>query len=237
MSMPSEGLASVLAPVRHVLLDFDGPVCSVFAGVPAPEVARRLAEQLSGPDGPPPGHEESDPLAMLRRIADERDDLVPLADETLARLEMEAVDRAQPTPGGVAFLEACAASGRVVWMVSNNATVAIARYVDTHGLGRLIAGQFGRVSGHPRSMKPSPELLFAAMAAAGARPGDCIFVGDAVRDIEAAHAAGMDAIGYANKPGKDAALTRAGAAAVVTSMGELARATGGGSSESFASLP
>ncbi|PJN40779.1 HAD family hydrolase [Streptomyces sp. CB02959] len=224
MSAAPEELASVLAPVRHVLLDFDGPVCSVFAGFPAPDVARRMVELLSGPDGPPPGCEESDPLALLRRIAEEREDLVPVADEVLARLEVEAVDRAQPTPGGVAFLEACAASGRSVWMVSNNATVAIDRYLSTHGLGRFVAGQFGRVSGQPKSMKPSPRLLSAAMGAAEAKPSDCIFVGDAVRDVEAAHAAGMEAIGYANKPGKDAALTEAGAVAVVTSMDDLARA-------------
>ncbi|WP_251076567.1 HAD family hydrolase [Streptomyces benahoarensis] len=211
-----------------MLLDFDGPVCSVFAGFPAADVARRLTGLLSGPDGPPPGHEESDPLAMLRRIADEREDLVPLADETLARLEMEAVDRAQPTPGARAFLEECQASGRSVWMVSNNATVAIERYLAAHGLDRLVAGQFGRVSGHPESMKPSPQLLSAAMAAAAAKPGDCVFVGDAVRDVEAAHAAGMEAIGYANKPGKGAALTKAGAVAVVTSMDSLARAMANG---------
>ncbi|MFJ5593607.1 HAD family hydrolase [Streptomyces noursei] len=224
MSAAPEVLASILAPVRHVLLDFDGPVCSVFAGFPAPDVARRLVELLSGPDGPPPGHGESDPLALLRRIADEREDLVPLADEVLAQLEVEAVDRAQPTPGGVTFLEACATSGRSVWMVSNNATVAIDHYLSTHGLGRLVAGQFGRVSGQPKSMKPSPRLLTAAMGAAEAKPGDCIFIGDAVRDVEAAHAAGMEAIGYANKPGKDAALAEAGAVAVVTSMDDLARA-------------
>ncbi|EOT04318.1 haloacid dehalogenase [Streptomyces noursei PD-1] len=228
MSAAPEELASVFSQVRHVLLDFDGPVCSVFAGFPAGDVARRLAELLTGPDGPPPGHEESDPLAMLRRIADEREDLVPLADETLAQLEGEAVDRAQPTPGGSAFLEACAASGRSVWMVSNNATPAIERYLGAHGLIHLVAGQFGRVSGEPKSMKPSPRLLSAAMGAAEAKPSECIFVGDAVRDVEAAHAAGMEAIGYANKPGKDKALAEAGALAVVTSMDDLARAVVGG---------
>ncbi|MEK2475683.1 HAD-IA family hydrolase [Streptomyces noursei] len=224
MSAAPEELASVLAPVRHVLLDFDGPVCSVFAGFPAADVAQRLIELLSDPDGPPLGPKESDPLALLRWLADEREDLVSAADEALARLEVEAVGQAQPTPGGVAFLEACAASGRSVWMVSNNATVAIDHYLSTHGLGELVAGQFGRVSGQPKSMKPSPRLLSAAMGAAEAKPSDCIFVGDAVRDVEAAHAAGMEAIGYANKPGKDAALAEAGAVAIVTSMDDLARA-------------
>lgn len=130
MSTAREEFASVLAPVRHVLLDFDGPVCSVFAGVPAADVARRLAELLTGPDGRPPGDELTDLLAMLRHIADVRPELVPAADDALVQLEVEAVAQARPTEGAVQFLEACAASDRQVWLVSNNATAALDWYVD-----------------------------------------------------------------------------------------------------------
>ncbi|MEE4541176.1 HAD-IA family hydrolase [Streptomyces sp. V4-01] len=224
MSTTREELAAILAPVRHVLLDFDGPVCSVFAGFPAADVARRLADLLTGPDGPPPGHELTDPLAMLRHIADARPELVPAADGALVQLEVEAVAHARPTEGAVQFLEACAATDRQVWLVSNNATAALDRYVDTHQLKTLVAGCFGRVPGRPQSMKPSPELLLATLRAAHAEPAEAIFIGDAVRDIEAAHAAGMSAIGYANKPGKAQALTAAGAVSVVTTMRALAQA-------------
>ncbi|MER7873333.1 HAD-IA family hydrolase [Streptomyces solisilvae] len=222
MIMAPETLDGTLAPVRHVLLDFDGPVCSVFAGFSAGDVAQSLVALLRGPDGPPPGHEEADPLAMLRRIAETREDLVSAADSHLTQLEVEAVGRARPTPGGVAFMEACAATGRSVWVVSNNATAAIDRYLSDHGLRDLVAGTFGRTAGRPESMKPSPELLIAAMRAADAKPGECVFIGDAVRDVEAAHAADMKTIGYANKPGKADALSAAGAVAVVTSMETLA---------------
>ena len=224
MSTAPEELASALAPVRQVLLDFDGPVCSVFAGIPAADVARRLAELLTGPEGPPPGYELTDPLAMLRHIADTRPELVQAADDALVRLEVEAVAQARPTEGAVQFLEACAATDRQVWLVSNNATAALDRYVDAHQLGPLVAGCFGRVPGRPESMKPSPELLLATLRAAHAEPDDGIFIGDAVRDVEAAHAAGMAAIGYANKPGKAEALAAAGAVVVVTAMAELAEA-------------
>ncbi|MET8544122.1 hypothetical protein ABZW03_26250 [Kitasatospora sp. NPDC004799] len=37
MNATPRQLADVLRPVKHVLLDFDGPVCSVFAGLPAPD--------------------------------------------------------------------------------------------------------------------------------------------------------------------------------------------------------
>jgi hypothetical protein len=39
--------------------------------------------------------------------------------------------------------------------------------------------------------------------------------------MQAARLAGVDSIGYANKPGKHASLTAAGALAVVTSLAEL----------------
>jgi D-glycero-D-manno-heptose 1,7-bisphosphate phosphatase len=38
--------------------------------------------------------------------------------------------------------------------------------------------------------KPAPGMLIAAMTALGVEPRDTIFVGDAIRDVEAAHAAG-----------------------------------------------
>ena len=224
MSTAREEFASILAPVRHVLLDFDGPICSIFAGIPAAEVARRLAELLTGPDGRPPGDELADPLAMLRHIADVRPELVPAADGALHQLEVDAVAQARQTEGAVQFLEACAATDRQVWLVSNNATAALDRYVDMHQLKALVAGCFGRVPGRPQSMKPSPELLIATLRAAHAEPADSIFIGDAVRDVEAAHTAGMSAIGYANKPGKAEALAAAGAVSVVTRMEVLSDA-------------
>ena len=64
-----------------------------------------------------------------------------------------------------------------------------------------------------------------AMRAAGAEGArECVFVGDAVRDVQAADAAGMVAIGYANKPGKAERMVNAGAAAIVTSISDLAAA-------------
>jgi len=39
--------------------------------------------------------------------------------------------------------------------------------------------------------KPHPEPLFAACRAIGVAPGDCVYVGDDLRDVEAGRAAGM----------------------------------------------
>ncbi|GAA2810034.1 HAD family hydrolase [Kitasatospora paracochleata] len=226
MTDASPSLVDLLRPVKHVLLDFDGPVCSVFAGLAAPEVARRLRlGLLAASEQAPPGDEtETDPLALLRLIADARPDLAVAADAALAALETEAVRIGRPNPGGESVLRACARSNRAVSVVSNNAGAAIEAYLSDHGLSGYVTGIFGRSPGDPSSMKPNPRLLLAAMDAAGSRPDECIFIGDAARDVEAGYAAGVATIGYANKPGKDTRLSSAGAVVVVDSMQLIADA-------------
>lgn len=222
MSGVTSELAEILAPVEHILLDFDGPVCAVFAGMPAPEVSRCLLKELAGRHASP-SHwgEEADPLALLRRISDERPDITIEADEILTGLETEAALLARPTPDALEFLTACAESSRAVHVVSNNSGQAIRSYLAQHQLGGRVTSVFGRVPGDPTSMKPDPRLLLDAMAAAGAEARQCVFVGDAVRDVQAGDAAAVRTIGYANKPGKREALTGAGAVAVVDRIGDL----------------
>ncbi|MFC5666179.1 HAD family hydrolase [Kitasatospora misakiensis] len=220
MTATPQQLADVLRPVKHVLLDFDGPVCSVFAGLPAPEVARRLREGLfaTGEQAPAGAAEETDPLALLRLVSNARPDLAASADAALAALESEAVRVGRPTPGGESVLAACVRFGRAVSVVSNNASAAIDAYLSAHRLSGYVAGVFGRTAGDPSSMKPNPRLLLEPMAAAGTQPAECVFIGDATRDVEAGNAARVPTIGYANKPGKQEKLASAGAVVTVDSM-------------------
>ncbi|MFJ1644935.1 HAD family hydrolase [Streptomyces sp. NPDC088258] len=225
--MNTNHLTDVLRTVKHVLLDFDGPVCSVFAGLPAPDVARQLHGVLLPTltvEAPADWATETDPLALLRHVADVRPDLAATADTTLTRLEVEAVALAESTAGGESTIRACAESGRSVWIISNNSGDAIRAYLDDHGLADDIAGVFGRVPGDPTSMKPNPRLLLDALSAASAAPASCVFIGDAVRDVEAGRAVEVATIGYANKAGKEAKLAAAGAVAVTDSMEAVADA-------------
>ncbi|WP_042420441.1 HAD family hydrolase [Streptacidiphilus anmyonensis] len=226
MTGASPSLSDLLRRARHILLDFDGPVCSVFAGLPAAEIAERVRGQLlaQGEQLPTQWSTEKDPLALLRYVADTRSDLVPGVDAALTALEIEAVGLSQPTPGSRELLLACADSGRSVSMVSNNSGAAITAFLAAQGLNGYVAGVFGRVPGDPSSMKPSPRLLLEAMEAEATKPEQCIFIGDAARDVEAGEAAGVATIGYANKPGKDVRLADSGAAAVVYSMRTIADA-------------
>lgn len=71
-------------------------------------------------------------------------------------------------------------------------------------------------------MKPNPGPVLDAVRALGVAPGSCVLVGDSLSDIEAARAAGVAAIGFANRPWKVDAFATADA--VVTTMGDIAEA-------------
>lgn len=97
-------------------------------------------------------------------------------------------------------------------------------------ISRRLAGYVhpvvGRAYGDPSQMKPNPAPLLAAVRELHADPSECVLVGDSVSDVEAAHAVAMTAIGYANKEGKQARLSKA--EAIIASMAELATALSDG---------
>jgi phosphoglycolate phosphatase len=221
---------NVLVEARCLLIDFDGPVCTLFAGHPAAAVAgdmRLLISRHFGGELPPAlAALRHDPLRILVEVA-------ALGDERLTREvakacregEATAVRSAMPTAGAEEVLSAARDSGRRVGVVSNNGSDPVHDYLREHGLIRYIDGLVARVDGmHPRLLKPHPFLLERSFTATRTEPEDAVFVGDAVTDIEAGHAAGIRTIGYANKPGKHEHLTAAGADAVIGSMLTLAAA-------------
>jgi phosphoglycolate phosphatase len=56
--------------------------------------------------------------------------------------------------------------------------------------------------------KPAPDVLLVAMAAIGARPDECLMVGDSTADMAAGHAAGVKTCAVRYGYGKHEALAR-----------------------------
>ena len=223
----SADVASVIATSRYVLLDFDGPICSIFAGLHAPVIADELRRVLTRHRVAIPDEiaAQGDPLEVLR-FAGTIDGNVALdIEQTLRAAELQAADSAAPTPGAHEFLSACRTTGRPVAVVSNNSPQAVARYLDRANLVGLVQHIEGRDPSDPALMKPNPALLHRALSALHGAPASTVLIGDSRSDFEAAHTAGTQAIAYANKPGKAQALTTAGATAVVDSMAQLALVT------------
>ena len=69
--------------------------------------------------------------------------------------------------------------------------------------------------------KPNPEPLLLALQRLGVRATDCVYIGDAVVDVQAAKAAGMASIAVTWGAGERAYLLAAGPLAIVDTMEEL----------------
>lgn len=148
--------------------------------------------------------------------------VVRLVDEMMTREEVTAARTAEPTPYGRDVIVAAQQTGRLVAVVSNNSAESVHAYLNARRLTSYVHPVIGRPEAAPERMKPDPFPVLTAVRELGAEPKDCVLVGDSVSDIEAAHAAGVAAIGYANKPGKRERF--AAADAVIDSMAELVTA-------------
>ncbi|MEU8938860.1 HAD hydrolase-like protein [Streptomyces goshikiensis] len=231
---PSEGtstlthddqLSGVLEHARVVFFDFDGPVCDVFARLPACGVAKQLTALLSiqHEAAGAKAAETDDPIEVLR-IAHETDAAIAQAvEQALTATEVEAVAVAgPPTPGAMEALQAARSSGRAVVVVSNNSADCVQWFMELHGLGKYVARTIGRPSGEPPLMKPNPYPLISAAEQVHVDITLSTLIGDSLTDIQAAHAAGATVIGYANKPHKAALFAEAGADAITDAIQDIA---------------
>lgn len=215
--------AELVRQAHAVLLDFDGPVCSIFAGLPAPVVADRLKQVLVKEGAEPPEDVEAldDPLKVLRRTADIAPELIDKVETALMGNEVEAATCAAITPGVREFLQACAEAGKPVAIVSNNSEPAIETFLALADLGEWVTAVSGRSIGAPEQMKPHPQSVLWACRALGVEPGQAVLIGDSDFDMQAARNAGTRSIAYAKERGKADRLTQAGAHAVTGSIAEL----------------
>ncbi len=219
-------IEALLARARYILLDFDGPVCDVYAGLPAPVVARMLREQLAA-DGIvlPEDHQPSDdPLDVFRGTTRLGRETATAVQQLLTGLEIQAIATARPTPGTADLIRQAHATGRTVAIVSNNSGAAIRAYLAMHGLDQDVALVEGRDGTDPELMKPSPYLVRAAVGRLDTVGDRCVFIGDSASDVLAGMLAGVPVIGYAPSPRKVRELTDANARAVATSMSDISTA-------------
>ncbi|MEU4674478.1 HAD-IA family hydrolase [Amycolatopsis sp. NPDC023774] len=215
--MTADQLAAALKRTSSVLLDFDGPVCSVFSTFAPAAVAHELRARLSLDAAP----ETQEPFDLLSYVARHEPTRLVSAEAELAQLEEMAVLRAAPTPDADAVLRRFNEFSRPVVIVSNNSDTAVRAYLKLHSLGSLVAAVSSRVDPDPNLLKPHPHLLRRAAAALGCEVADCLMIGDSATDIEAAQAAGAVAVGYANKAGKRERFERLRADAIIEAMSDL----------------
>ena len=113
----------------------------------------------------------------------------PLRDEFLARYEARSVQDTRVFDGMTAVLDALDAAGLAWGIVTNKIeryTVPVVRALGlSHRAGVIVSGD---TTPHA---KPHPAPLLEAARRLGVAPGDCVYVGDDLRDVTAGRAAGM----------------------------------------------
>ena len=182
--------------VRGVLFDLDGTLIDS-----APDLAG-AANRLRADHGLPPL-----PLAALRPMVGSgargmvgvafgvkpgEPRFEELRDAFLAHYEAGLLQATRPFDGVEAMLAALEESGTPWGIVTNKATRFTAPIVAGLGLAqRATVVVCGDTTPHS---KPHPEPLFAAARAMGLPPGHVAYVGDDLRDAQAAQAAGMPMI-------------------------------------------
>ncbi len=217
----AEFMRSRATPVKLVIFDCDGVI------VDSERLSNGVLAQDMTARGWPLTSDEAQHLFLGRsleviRAIMEAHLTTPLPadwDRTIVeRIVAEMTTGAVAIPGGIEALHGITALG-LPWRIASNSSHAEMRAK----FARLaIAGLVeGRV--HSREdvalPKPAPDLFLHTAATAGVTSGQCVVVEDSVAGASAAHAAGMDCLGFDRF--EDGATLRAVGAVPFHDMTEL----------------
>lgn len=155
----------------------------------------------------------------------------PLSTEAAKRLgaaHAEAIgpllDGVRPCPGAAELSSAIERLGLAVAVVTGGGrevATTLLRDAVGHAEWELV------VAGADTPAKPAPDSVELAARRLGTRPDDCWFVGDSVWDMQAAAAAGAQAVGVRTGGRTAAELREAGAGEVYDDLGGVAAALTG----------
>lgn len=213
-------------PARAVLFDLDGTLLDTLADLAASGNA--VLEERGCPPHPVDAYRVyvgSGMEHLVRAIFPEDSRPAPGAETEAALREYRAAyearwqDTTRPYDGIEALLEALAACGTALGVLSNKAHDFTRRCVEAFLPGAPWGAVLGAREGVAK--KPDPAGALEAAAKLGVDPGRCLFVGDSDVDMLTARNAGMRAIGVAWGFRPVSELLEAGAERVVGHPGAL----------------
>lgn len=214
--------AHAISSASAILLDFDGPVCSVFGGFPSHDAARVIADQVKARGITLIPENTADPISWFQATIDHETGTVELLEQLLIEVETAALEVTEPHPSAVALLESLSSNGIPVVVVTNNGTRPVTDFLTRHDLAHAMIGVAGRVPDQPALLKPSPFLIEQGLSwLPGKARRAPFFIGDSLTDIEAGRAAGVPVIALADKERKWEPMNSAGAYVVIRSLAEL----------------
>jgi 2-phosphoglycolate phosphatase len=179
--------------VRGVLFDLDGTLIDsapdLGAAVNRMRANRGLAALADAELRPHASHGARGLVGAGFGVTPDQPGFRPLRDEFLAFYAEALCVRTALFPGVTALLDALDAAGLPWGIVTNKATWLTLPLLDALNLGRrtgcVVCGDTAARA------KPYPDSLLVAAGMLAVPPTDCVYVGDAERDVEAGNAAGM----------------------------------------------
>ena len=182
--------------MKAVLFDFDGTLADTAADLSRAlnrlRAARGLAD-LPLEDLRP--HASSGARGLIGAglgILPEHPEFKTLRDAFLAHYEAEICVDTRLFAGMDELLAGIEARGLRWGIVTNKSTVLTRRLVKALGLeARTACVVCGDTTPH---LKPHPASLLHASKELGLAPADCVYLGDDLRDVQAARAAGMRSV-------------------------------------------
>ena len=183
-------------PVRGVLCDLDGTLIDsapdLGAAVNRMRTGRGLAPLPDAELRPHASHGARGLIGAGLGITPAEPDYLALRDEFLGYYHEALCVRTVLFPGVAALLDAIEEAGLPWGIVTNKATRLTLPLLDALHLRRrtgcIVCGDTTARS------KPHPEPMLAAAGLLALPPMDCVYVGDAERDVEAGNAAGMSTL-------------------------------------------
>ncbi len=219
--LPSTDLDEVLRQTRHLMLDFDGPVCTLFPHQGAATVAEHLRALIAAQPIQLPESitKTADPLAVLFFATTLSADLAARVESELSAEDLTAAATATPAGHIHDLISSCRESGRSVTVVSQISARAVNSYLERNSLDSAVGLVLAR--DRPSPLASKADLIESALTRLDTVPTACALVTASPTTLEAARLAGTHTIGYTHASGNYEALAAAGADALVPSLADL----------------
>jgi phosphoglycolate phosphatase len=191
--MPQTGMNG---PLRGVLFDLDGTLIDSAPDLAGTGNDMRLARGLPALPyeafRPMVGAGARGMVGIALQVTPDDERFLPLRDEFLQRYEQRMTQLTRVFDAVPPLLQALQASGLAWGIVTNKAERFTLPLVRALGLDTHAAAVVGGDT-TPHS-KPHPAPLLEAARRMGVPPGECVYVGDDLRDVQAGQAAGMTTV-------------------------------------------
>ena len=206
----------------HLLFDLDGTLTDS-----APGIVRCIDHALAGLGRRPAGEARLRPMigtplaAIFAAVLDTTD--AALLDDAVARYRerFDAIGVFENAlfPGILDALDAFAAAGHPLQVVTAKPTPAARRVLDHFAIAGHFAAVYGPALGDRTCDKA--DLVAAALTTAAAASGEAVMIGDRADDVRAAHRHGVRAVAAGWGYGAHAELHAAGPAYFALSVADL----------------